>query len=103
MSQTPPLNRKPTTERLAEELQRIHAPALMIERALAGYYDDFKSSVATPIIALVQDCRFYAKTNPRLNLIAERAKSGDFDATDWESDEWAKSPEGQEMLKDFRF
>jgi|SRR5579859_8125195 len=88
--------RTPTTERLAAVLQEANAPRLMIERAKAGYYDDFKSDLEQPIVALVADCNKYG-----LFDIANRAIDGEFDAPQWESEEWARSPEGREMLKSF--
>src|SRR5205823_2354062 len=48
-------SRKPTTERLAEALSEARAPQKMIDRAYAGYYDEFKSELAVPIVQLVQD------------------------------------------------
>lgn len=87
---------KPTSEKLAEALTHASAPTSMIQRAREGYYDEYKSSIATPIIALVQDARKY-----HLNNIALRAVNGEFDAADWEAEAWAKSEEGQEIFKQF--
>jgi hypothetical protein len=88
--------RKPTSEKLAEALSLAGAPQDMIARAEAGYYDDYKSPLATPIMALVIHARAAG-----LHTIAEQAKDGEFDAQDWESDEWAQSPEGQETFAEF--
>lgn len=88
--------RIPTTEKLAKALEEVHAPPLMIEQARAGHYDDYKSDLATPIVALVND----AKRNG-LYSIAERAMRGDFDAQNWEGDAWAEGPEGQAIMKEF--
>jgi hypothetical protein len=33
--------------------------------------------------------------------IAKRAQNGEFDAADWEADEWASGPEGQAIFREF--
>jgi hypothetical protein len=86
----------PTTERLARALEAAGAPQEMIARARGGFYDEFKSDLATPIVQLVQDAR-----EAGLKGIAERAIDGEFDATKEESDAWAESPEGQEVMRQF--
>lgn len=88
--------RIPTSEKLAQILELAQAPKQMIERARAGYYDDFKSELATPIVALAQDAR-----KAGLPDIAQRAMAGEFDAQDWEADEWQNSEEGQETFRQF--
>jgi hypothetical protein len=88
--------RIPTTERLARALEEAKAPQHMIERARKGYYDDYKSQHATPIALLVQHCTQYD-----LTAIADRAIDGEFDGTKEDADEWAKSPEGQEVMSAF--
>lgn len=85
----------PTTERLAVELVKAGAPPLMIEKARAGYYDDYKSELAMPITQLVIDARAAG-----LPIIAERASAGEFDASNAESDAWARSPEGQALFRE---
>jgi hypothetical protein len=77
-------------------LEAASAPQAMINQARKGYYDDFKSDLATPIVQLVQDAR-----KAGLEGIAERAMNGEFDATKEESDAWAESPEGQEVMQQF--
>jgi hypothetical protein len=86
----------PTTERLARALEAAGAPQDMINRARGGFYDDFKSDLATPIVQLVQDAR-----KAGLEGIAQRAIHGEFDATPEEGDEWMMSPEGQEVMQQF--
>ena len=90
------MNRKPTTEKLAEALELMHAPPAMIKRAHDGYYDDFKSPLEKPIVALVRHA-----LQAGLKRIAERAINGEFDAEPWEAEEWANSPEGQEVRRQF--
>ncbi len=85
--------RIPTTEKLARALLRANAPDAMIDRARKGIYDDYKSPLATPIIALVSDAREHG-----LAEIAERAIAGEFEAQKWEGDAWMRSPEGQEIV-----
>ena len=47
----------PTTERLADALAAAGAPADMIDRARAGYYEDYKSPLAMPEFQLLIDAR----------------------------------------------
>ncbi len=90
------MNRKPTTDLLAEALSLANAPKWMIDNALAGVYDDYKSPHADPIRTLVFDAK-----NNGLPTIAMDAIDGKFDAQKWEADEWAKSPEGQATFAEF--
>lgn len=83
-------------ERLAAALAETGDPKLtkMIERARAGYYHDFESPLATPIMELVKDLRRAGRHD-----LAKRAAEGEFDATKEEADAWAASPEGQETFR----
>ncbi len=85
--------RTPTTIKLARALITAEAPDEMIGKAVTGYYDDFKSQQADNIVALVEDAR-----NAGLSDIMERAINGEFDSTREESEAWARSPEGQQVL-----
>ena len=90
--------RLPTTERLATALREANAPESMIKRAEAGYYDDFKGPLAQNIAELVADCGLAQG----LDDIAWRAMDGEFDATNWEADAWAKNtPEGRAVMQEF--
>ena len=89
---------KPTTERLGDELEAAGAPKEMVERARSGYYDDFKSPLATPIVQLVTDCR-----NAGLQAIARRAMEGEFDSTRDEAEEWARSEEGRAVTSELLY
>jgi len=82
----------PTTERLAQAMEQAGCPADGIAMARQGYYDDFKSPLATPIVQLVSDLR----ANGFLEL-AQRAMDGEFDSTPEESAAWFES-EGRAML-----
>lgn len=84
----------PTAELLARALIEAKAPPLMIERARAYYYDDYKGPLATPMTTLYTEL-----TKLHLHRLAERVKNGDFDAQRWEAKEWAESAEGKECLK----
>lgn len=80
----------------------------MIQRAIDGYYHDFLSPLALPEIQLVADLRELASrpatprnSRPLLRELAKRVIAGEFDATKEESDEWARSLEGQETFRQF--
>jgi hypothetical protein len=85
----------PTTERLAQDLEAAGAPADMIDKARQGYYDDFKSPLAMPEMQLLTDARAAG-----LESIAQGVIEGKWDATREESDEWARSPEGQAVFQE---
>ena len=82
-----------TSDKLADVLVAAGAPADMVIRARAGYYDDYRSRLPTPCIQLVLDATMHG-----LPEIAERARNGEWDAQKWESDAWAASAEAQETL-----
>lgn len=81
---------EPTAERLARALTEAGAPAAMIERARAGYYDDYRSPLALPQLQLRNDALALG-----LHAVAEGVVNGEWDATPEESDEWARSDEGR--------
>lgn len=66
----------------------------VIFRAKSDYYHDFFGEPALPEVELYN---FFMATG-HIKL-AERVKNGDFDATKEESDEWARSEEGQSIFK----
>lgn len=84
-----------TSERLA---QVLHAAGLrnLAAKARAGYYDDFRSPLATPIVQLVKDLKAAGRDD-----IAQRAMNGEFDATQEEAEAWRKSSEGEETIRKF--
>jgi hypothetical protein len=84
---------EPTTEKLARALEEVNAPQKMIDNARAGYYDDYKSPIAFPEMQLYTDAR-----EAGLDSIVEGVKEGKWDGTKEESDEWARSPEGQAIF-----
>ena len=85
---------EPTTERLARALEEAGAPAGMIERARRGFYDDYKSPLAMPEMQLYNEAKAAG-----LESICQGVLAGEWDATKEESDEWAASPEGQEVFR----
>lgn len=99
-----------TTVRLAKALQAIPGvPKDMITRAFDGYYHDFLSPLDFPEIQLVADLRKLANipatkydARPMLRALADDVIAGKYDATKEESDEWARSPEGQEAFRQLR-
>lgn len=83
-----------STERLVLALKEAGAPTDLVLRALGDAFHDFRSPSATPIMDLVAACE-----HAGLHAIAERAKTGEFDAGRTESDAWMNSPEGQATMK----
>ena len=89
----------PTKERLARDIEVLakdrHDPELapMIRRAREGYYDDYESPLATPIVQLVAD--FRAMGYPGM---AAKAANGRWDATTAESEAWAKRQTDPEIV-----
>jgi hypothetical protein len=99
-----------TTIKLAKALGEIPGvPRDMTQRAIDGYYHDYLSPLVMPEIQLVADLRALASapatprdSRPLLRQMAERVINGEFDASKEESDEWARSPEGQETFRQLR-
>lgn len=95
-----------TTVKLARALSEIPGiPEDMIERARTGYYHDYLSPLAMPEVQLVADLRDLAtrpatprSSRPLLRSLADDVIAGRHDAGKEESDEWARSPEGQETI-----
>lgn len=79
-------------EKLAQELQEVEWDSQgdicerlkeMIQKAKDGYYSDYDSPIATPCIQLVKDLAELGLTE-----LANRAKGGEFGATQEEVDQW---------------
>jgi len=89
------IKRTPTTERLAQALEALKDDRLaeIIKKARAGYYDDFKSPLTMPEMQLIADLKPFGHPE-----FIERVIHGEFDAREWESKEWAESPEGQAVF-----
>jgi len=63
------------------------------KRAETGEFDDYADTYVCPITQLHNELMAGCR------LFAQRVASGEFDATKEESDEWARSPSGQEAAK----
>jgi hypothetical protein len=98
--------REHTTVKLARALKAIPGvPPEMIQRARDGYYHDFLSPLDMPEVQLIADLRELAdrpatprNSRPLLRALAKAVTDGQYDASKEESDEWARSPEGQETM-----
>jgi hypothetical protein len=103
-----PAEAESTAARLAAALQAVPGvPSSMVVLAGAGYYDDFKSSLATPELQLIADLRALVRDpgTPRdsrqlIGALVQRVYKGDFDATSAESAAWMRSEEGQQTLRE---
>lgn len=85
-------NTMSTKEKLATALEKAEAPEWMVKNARNGQYDDFESSIATPIAQLVEDA-----IRAGLEDIALEAMKGEFDSTKEEADAWY-TREGKDLL-----
>lgn len=92
-----------TRDKLASELRKVAAKATpsnaakyeaFAKRAETGEFDDYTSTYVCPITQLYSEL-----TAAGFTKFAARVAEGEFDATKEESDEWAASPEGQELAK----
>jgi len=88
-----------TRDKLAAELRKIggnHADKYeaFAKRAETGEFDDFADTYDCPITQLHNELLAAG-----LNKFAARVANGEFDATKEESDEWMRSPSGQEIAK----
>jgi hypothetical protein len=92
-----------TRDRLAAELRKIGAnsPAdkavkyeVFAKRAETGEFDDYADTYVCPITQLYSELMASG-----LRTFASRVANGEFDATKEESDEWARSPSGQDAAK----
>ncbi|MGC0395917.1 MULTISPECIES: hypothetical protein [Bradyrhizobium] len=96
-----------TKDKLAAALREVGL-AKMADKAATGYYHDFLSPLDLPEIQLMRDLALAADDAGKANdatrfceivALRDRAMNGDFDASAEESDEWAKSPEGQDAMR----
>lgn len=92
-----------TRDRLAAELRKIAEKAspenaakyeAFAKRAATGEFDDYADTFVCPVTQLYSELMAVGFTK-----FADRVASGEFDATKEESDEWARSPSGQEAAK----
>ncbi|MDB5606701.1 MAG: hypothetical protein JWP25_3601 [Bradyrhizobium sp.] len=92
-----------TRDRLAAELRKVAAIAgihnaakyeAFAARAATGEFDDYADTYICPITQLYSEL-----TAAGFTKFAARVANGEFDATKEESDEWARSPSGQDAAK----
>lgn len=92
-----------TRDRLAAELRKVGAEAgrdnaatyeALAVRALTGEFDDYSSQHVCGVTELYTEL-----LKAGLKKFAARVAAGEFDATREESDEWMRSPEGQEAAR----
>jgi hypothetical protein len=92
-----------TRDKLAAELRKVVAQAspanadkyeAFAKRAETGEFDDYADTYVGQITQLYSEL-----TAAGFSKFALRVASGEFDATKEESDEWARSPSGQEAAK----
>jgi hypothetical protein len=92
-----------TKDKLANAMREIGLTALA-DRAATGYYHDFLSPLDLPAVALVNALSIaeqYADLDraTAINALRLRVINGDFDASAEESEDWAKSEEGQDTMR----
>lgn len=92
-----------TRERLASELRKVAEGAstsnaekyeAFAKRADTGEFDDYADTYVCPITQLYTELSAAGFTK-----FAQRVANGEFDATKEESDEWARSPSGQDAAR----
>jgi len=92
-----------TRDKLAAELRKIAALAspgnaeqyeAFAKRAETGEFDDYADTYVCPVTQLYSELMKAGFTK-----FAARVAAGEFDATKEESDEWARSPSGQDAAK----
>jgi hypothetical protein len=92
-----------TRDKLARELRAVAAIAspdnaekyeAFARRAETGEFDDYADTYVCPITQLHAELMAAGFIK-----FAHRVADGEFDATKEESDEWARSPQGQELAK----
>jgi hypothetical protein len=88
---------QPSSQKLADELRK-HGFTSLANRALRDEFHDFHSPHVMPEHLLVAELRRFRL--PAADRLARRVIDGEFDATKAESDEWAKSPEGQAAMRE---
>lgn len=82
-----------TSERLAAVLLEHHLYD-MAAKAKQGYYDDFRSPLATPIAQLVVDLYEVKRAD-----LAERAMAGEWDGTREEAEAWWKAQDPRAWVR----
>lgn len=93
-----------TKDFLAQELRKVGLTA-MADRAAEGFYHDFLSPLALPEMQLLLDLEEAAEVLRKSGLVDDHVMAlrkrhidGEFEASVEESEEWAKSDEGQATM-----
>lgn len=90
-----------TKDMLADALLQLGLMDMSLQ-ARSGYYHDFLSPLALPEMALITALGAAATARPdkatEIELLRQRVIAGDFDASSEESDDWAKSEDGQDTF-----
>ena len=91
-----------TKDMLADELMKLGLMDMSL-KARGGYYHDFLSPLDLPETQLVNDLgdmmRARSDIAPKIYELRKRVINGDFDASPEESEDWAKSKEGQDAFR----
>jgi hypothetical protein len=91
-----------TKDMLADELMKLGLMDMSL-KARGGYYHDFLSPLDLPEMQLINDLTRAAKARPDIERkifdLRNRVINGEFDASPEESDEWAKSEDGQDAFR----
>jgi len=88
-----------TKDKLAAALREIGLDA-MADKAATGYWHDFLSPLALPQLDLVIELAKLRSV--KANALAGRVMAGEFDATKEEAHQWAASPEGRRVVREFK-
>jgi hypothetical protein len=91
-----------TRDKLASELRKVAAQSsqhadryeAFAKRAETGEFDDYADTYVCPITQLHSELKAAG-----FDKFAARVANGEFDASKEESDEWARSPSGQEAAR----
>jgi hypothetical protein len=90
-----------TKDMLADALLQLGLMDMSLQ-ARSGYYHDFLSPLALPEMTLITALGAAATARPdkaaEIELLRQRVIAGDFDASSEESDDWAKSEDGQDTF-----
>ncbi|MDA9539233.1 hypothetical protein ACM41_24340 [Bradyrhizobium sp. CCBAU 21362] len=96
-----------TKDKLAAALRDVGLTD-MADKAATGYYHDYLSPLDMPELELIRDLARAASMAEgrrgqddakKILELRRRAMNGDFDASEAESEEWAKSEEGQAAFR----
>lgn len=97
-----------SAEKLAGALDGIPGmPGWMIDRAKAGYYGDYTTDLSFPQMELITDLTRIKQSEGMpvasrklINAVIRDVRSGEYDGTSEEAEEWAASPEGQQVMRE---